>query len=295
MRLAGALAGVLAAACVVAPHASASSLRRIGSSNELAVHSDAARWYAYQEHPGVVVAVDTRTHTRVATQEPARCSLQDLRFARLLLDCRPDPVARLVSLPSGATTDFPPPPANNDPPPIEEFVALGRYWLAGFTCEEGSRCAQIYLNRRSRERRTVSPDENGNPNALVADIDSPDLELKDTTNLVDLLNGGYRLRQGSNPDDALVLSHGRHRLTLSECRNTCRFATLGGGLVTWSDGRVRAYSLRRQKAYSWRVPPTGFVAALVHTATTVLVRTRVQGTASTSGHEALYAAGVPRR
>src|SRR5204863_1438399 len=123
----------------------------------LAVRSDASRWYAYQEHRGTIVAVDTGAHARLAIDEPGRCSLEDLRFARILLDCYPDPVARLVSLPARTATDFAGVDTRNGPPSREDFFALGRYWLGGFTCEEGGRCAQVYLNRRSLERRIISP------------------------------------------------------------------------------------------------------------------------------------------
>jgi hypothetical protein len=265
---------------------------------ELTVRSDAARWYAYQEHRAAVVAVDTRAHARLALHEPGRCSLEDLRFARVLLGCRDDPVARLVSLPRRTATDFTDTDPRNGSPFPDEFLALGRYWLGGFTCEDGGRCAQVYLNRRSLERRIVSPEDNGNANALQADVDSPDLALKDTTRLVDVRSGGYRLTQGSNPDDPLVLSHKGRRRTLSECRNTCGLVTLGGGLVTWDDGKVRAYSLRLRKTFSWRVPfkspSTGFVTGLVHTWTSVLITT-AEPNSATSRRETLYAGGVPRR
>jgi hypothetical protein len=292
----------LACLAVAVPSAAAKPLRTIASTEvtfdrdrPLAVRSDASRWYAYQEHRGIVVAVDTRTHSRLSIHEPARCLLEDLRFARLLLDCRADPVARLVKLPSATPTDFPDVnPGSGDPFP-DELFALGRYWLGGFTCDPESRCAQAYVNRRTMERRVVSPEDNGDANALQADVDSPNLALKDTTRLVDVRSGGYRLTQGSNPDDPLILTHkGRHR-RLSACPIVCRYATLGGGLATWYDGKLRAYSLRLQKTYSWSVPDDGTVGTVVHTASTTLVETIRLRESSNTLHETLYAAGVPRR
>jgi hypothetical protein len=294
---------VLALAClaVAAPPAAAKPLRTIASREvtfdhdlQLAVRSDASRWYAYQEHRGVVVAVDTRAHERVAVQEPGRCTLEDLRFARILLNCRADPVARLVKLPSRSVSDFADLEPSGDPFP-DELFALGRYWLGGFTCDPDSRCAEVYLNRRTMERRTNSPEDNGNPNALQADVDSPNLELRDTSRLVDVRSAGYGLTQGERPTDPLVLTHnGRHR-TLSACAITCTYATLGGGLATWYDGKLRAYSLRLRQTYSWSVPDDGRISAVVHTASTTLVETIRSGESSDTIHETLYAAGVPRR
>jgi hypothetical protein len=292
----------LACLVVAAPSAAAKPLRTIAGTEvtfdrdlPLAVHSDASRWYAYQEHRGVVVAVDTRTHSRRSIHEPGRCSLEDLRFARILLDCRTDPVARLVKLPSGAPTDFTDvDPGSGDPFP-DELFALGRYWLGGFTCDPELRCAEAYLNRRTMERRIISPEDNGNPNALQADVDSPNLELRNTSRLVDVRSGGYRLTQGEDPTDPLVLTHDGRRRRLSACAITCIHATLGGGLATWYDGKLRAYSLRLQKTYSWSLPDDGTVSAVVHTASTILVETIQSGASSNTLHERLYAAGVPRR
>jgi hypothetical protein len=297
-----ALAGALAVVCLggTPPPSIAGPLREIASADvtldrdlPLAVRSDTNRWYAYQEHRGMVVAVNTRAHTRLAIQQPGRCSLEDLRFGSILLNCRHDPLARIVSMPSGVVTDFPDIDPSSGQPFEDQFVALGRYWLGGYFCD--GKCGQVFLNRRSMERRMVSDYDNPYPDRLVADIDSPGLASKDTTREVDVRTGGYRLTQ-DDFDDPLVLSHKGHHRTLSRCRPVCALATLGGGLVTWDDGKIRAYSLRLRRTFSWREPlrsPDDFVTDVVHTSTTLLVNTRDPH--PQPARERLYAAGVPSR
>jgi hypothetical protein len=266
---------------------------RLDRDVDVFVTSDTRRWYAYQRRRGSVIAVDSRTGRRRPVAAPEACELRDVRLASLLLDCMGDPVARLVRLPSRRPTDF--------AQPFEDrFVAIGRYWLGGFSCSENLHCGQVYLNRRTLERRTVDSSAEEDPNVLLRDVDTRGLDEKEPDLRVDMRAGSYRLTAGTEPDAPLVLRHRGRRRTLSKCARLCMFPTLGGSLVTWAEGRiVRAFSLTSGRTTRWRVPfrteTSGYVTALAHTRRLVLVRTTEPGTSPLTSHQTLLRASVPKQ
>jgi hypothetical protein len=265
---------------------------------DVRIESDASRWYAYQARRGSVVAVDSRTGRRVALAPPSACSLQDLRLGVLLMACAGNPVARLVSLPGLATTDFADLDERDGMPFEEGFTTIGRYWLGGYSCETG-KCGQVYLNRRTLGRAQIDSSEEEDPDVLLGDVDTPGLALQDGTIRVDARSGGYRLTQAVDTNAPLVLEHrGRHH-TLRRCPHTCRFATLGASLVTWVEGPfVYAYNVRALKTARWRVPTgstsSAFVTEVVHTGRYMLVRTLEHQGRPLITHQVLYRASIPR-
>ena len=266
---------------------------------DLGIESDARRWYAYQARRGSVVAVDSRTGRRIALAPPSACALEDLRLGVLLMACGGNPVARLVSLPGLATTDFADLNERDGNPFRDEFTTIGRYWLGGYTCETG-RCAQVYLNRRTLGRGLIDNSEEEDPAVLLGDVDTPGLELQDGTIRVDARSGGYRLTQAVDTNAPLVVEHRGRRHTLRRCRHPCLFATLGASLVTWVEGPfVYAYNVRTRKTARWRVPTgsssTAFVTEVVHTGRFVLVRTDEHKGGSLTTHQVLYRASIPKR
>jgi hypothetical protein len=307
-----ALAGALVIACVgtAGARAEAAPLRAIASADVssttsdpgLIVQSDAHRWYAYQQTPGTVVAADTGTGHRREIATPTSCTPEAVRFGLVLLSCDRDPKARLVTLETGAATDFPDLDSRNGKPFPDSFSALGRYWLGGFTCESSPHCAQVYINRVTQERRVVSiPDDADNPAVPLVDVDTPDLDPSSKSGLVDIRIGAYRLTQADDrAHPPLYLLHLGDRRRLSRCRLACDYVSFGGGVITWSEGPVAlAYSVRLQRTISWRVPFTpmvdGSVTTVVHTTRFVLVETTEAGNGGTGLHETLYRASIPKR
>jgi hypothetical protein len=299
-------AALAAAAALAATPAAATPLRPVASADvridrdvNVGLESDGQRWYAYQARRGSVVAVDSRSGRRVKLAPPQTCVLEDLRLSLVLLSCGTDPVARLVSLPGRAVTDFADLDGPGGRPFADAFTAVGRYWLGGGTCDTGGHCAQVYLNRRTHERVLVDDSEAEDPDVLLGDVDTPGPRVQDGTIRVDARSGGYRLTQRVETNAPLVLAHRGRSRTLRRCRTPCRFATLGGRLVTWAQGRVAyAYDVRSHKTAHWRVPvgksSGAFVTALVHTAGVVLVRTYEHQEGSLVTREVLYRASVPK-
>jgi hypothetical protein len=262
----------------------------------LTVVSDEHRWYVYRPEPGFAVAVDDRTGRRLELDVGQHCRTPDVRYGLLLLECWDEPTVRLLSLFTGATTVYPQqePASGLGPVRGDGFGEIGRYWLAGSNCLYG-RCGEEYLNRETRELRGTSSNEEYS-NFLGFDIDTPDLALSTKTGRVDESAGGYTLRQYEDePDAPLYLLHGRRRTRIASCHFDCNYATLGGGVSTWHEGRwLRAYSLRTRRRTSWRLPPVA-IAAVVHTSRFVLARTTEAGAGPTGLHETLYRASIPKR
>ena len=276
--------------------AGAARFHRVASGKSgLRVRSDASRRYAYQRTGGDVRAVDASSHRarRIATRSD--CALADLRFARVLLTCDADPVAREVPLSGGGeVVDYPDLDPRDGRPFADSFATLGRYWIGGGACEDAGHCAQVYLNKRTQERRVVQVGaDEPDPSVLLADVDTPDLSYRDPAYLVDVRSGGYRLTQADDePGTALALRRGSHSRALSACRRiACAHATLGARLVTWSQGaRAYVYDTRTRRTLRWRSPP-GTVQNVVHTARLLLVE--VAG--ADGQRETLFRTSVPRR
>lgn len=276
--------------------ARATRFHRVASGEAgLRVRADGSRWYAYQRTGGHVRAIDASSHRARRLDTRSGCALADVRFTRVLLTCDADPVAREVPLSGeGDVFDYPDLDPRDGRPFADSFGTLGRYWIGGGTCEDAGHCAQVYLNRRTQERRVVQVgNDEPDPSVPLADVDSPDLAYRDPAYLVDVRSGGYRLIQADDePGTALTLRRGSRARTLSSCRPVaCAHATLGARLVTWSQGaRVDAYDIGARRTRRWRSPP-GAMQNVVHTARRLLVE--VAG--ADGARETLYKASVPRR
>lgn len=215
------------------------------------VQSDGLRYVAYSPRADVIRVRDTRL--RKAFDVVARgCFPSAVRFNLVLVSCIRDGARRpyLLSVRTRRLTQV----KGALDGAIYEF--LGRYWLGGYYCD-GRACGGAYLNRRTGEHR------GSGAQGPRRDPDTPDLrpidpEVEDT---VTFQRARSLVLFQREVDSALELRRldrdgaVQGRRVLSRCAKACSWPQLGGGLVTWTEGR-RAYvfDIRRVRRSSWRFP-----------------------------------------
>jgi hypothetical protein len=120
----------------------------------------------------------------------------------------------------------------------EYLEAIGGHWIGGTACLDGCRTnPSRYVNWRTGERRDFQDEP-----PLARNLDRTSLTLREPAGvrLVALVRG------------PLILRDGNRRIRLSQCVDGCGHATVGAGVVTWSEAtKVRAYLLASHRRLAW--------------------------------------------
>jgi hypothetical protein len=162
------------------------------------------------------------------------------------------------------------------------LTGVGRHWLGGdgVTSHGGS---DTFLNWHTG--RVAEPGGNSaraTPDLNTAELWRPmcsPLHRRSSRGLGLWRSFQYRPPLGLTTSRAgrlLLLRCGQRKVTtLSRCRKGCGFAQLGGGLVTWREGR-RAYFYRAHTRCRrrWVIPaPATYLATVAHTSKRVFIST----------------------
>jgi hypothetical protein len=250
-----------ASAALAAPGVAATPELRLiatdrGPAPSLGLVADATRFYAWPASTSHIKVVDDVAQRRANV---AGCPPRDARAGELLVDCGGASDPRVIEIDTGTSVSVADADAGGRRFP-DTLFALGRHWIGGTSCEDPGHCAQVYLNRRTGERRLFSVDGSDDVTTLQLDIDTPDLRPLAAPGVFSERIGNYTVsqrRRGSGHE--LVLTEGSRRRVLSRCTSVgagCTSITFGGSLVTWAEGGTAyVYRLRSRRPLGMR-PPT---------------------------------------
>ena len=214
-------------------------------------------WWAGVETDGDTFAVANRSSGPISQKllEPWKtildpgCRIAQPRLASALARCgEPSgPVDGVVNLSTPASFS-PLPPAQ----PGDLIGEIGRYWVGGTQTFENAPPVQLYINRATGERVT-RPYGDGR----LLDLDQPTLNRPMPPLMQgDTLLGRPDARWATHLSKGLRLRRsGAVIVVRDRCHPDCRGVQLGGGWITWSEGRT-AFGFRIRDGRTVRWAPT---------------------------------------